>query len=62
MGSWPVAISTTREPGNQAPPQKAASRMRWRLTSMVASGGAVQLMKVRGTEATRLGSKSSTWV
>ena len=33
--------------------------MRARATSMVGRRGAVQLMKVRGTAATRLGSKSS---
>src|SRR5574343_1758374 len=62
IGLWPVAISTNCEPGSQAPSQNAGSRMRRRLMSIVASGGRVQLTKVRGTEATRFGSKFSTCV
>ena len=48
-----------RLPGSQAPSQKAGSRTRWRTTSMVASLGAVQSMKLRGTRATRRASNSS---
>ena len=53
IGSWPVFISSTRAPGNQAPSQKAALLTRGRIASIVADAGAVQLTKVRGNAATR---------
>ena len=59
MGSWPVAISMTREPGSQRPSQYRGSVTRGRMASMVARVGFVQLTNMRGTEATRSMEKSS---
>lgn len=41
MGSWPVAISSTCQPGS--------CRTRWRITAIVGSAGALQSINVRGT-------------
>jgi hypothetical protein len=62
MGSCPVFSSITRAPPPdcQCPSQNRLSAIRGRIASIVASAGCMQLTNVRGTAATRFGSKSST--